>query len=106
MPFPQNVQTARAVENIIRQEGAVPATIAIANGQILVGLDDEWMERLASIGKDKVLKTSRRDLVPLLSRGRFASETSQGPVLGATTVSGTMLLAHLVKLILVQIGQY
>ena len=83
MPYPQNLEMARRVEAIIREEGAVPATIAVADGRIHVGLDDALLERLAT-AKD-VAKLSRRDMGPILAAGG----------LGATTVAATMIAAHL-----------
>ena len=83
MPGPQNVETARAVEAAVREAGAVPATIAIMNGHIHVGLDDATLEALGQ-AKD-VMKVSRADLATCLSLGRT----------GATTVAATMICAHL-----------
>ncbi|MGI4844961.1 MAG: pseudouridine-5'-phosphate glycosidase [Janthinobacterium lividum] len=83
MPYPQNVQTAREVEQIIRDAGAVPATIAIIDGQICVGLNDEQLELLGA--SPDALKVSRRDLPYVLATGK----------LGATTVAATMICAQL-----------
>ena len=83
MPYPQNVQTAREVEQIIRDAGAVPATIAIIGGQICVGLNDEQLELLGA--SPDALKVSRRDLPYVLATGK----------LGATTVAATMICAQL-----------
>lgn len=83
MPYPQNVQTAREVEQIIRDKGAVPATIAIIDGKIKIGLTDEELEMFGN-AKD-VAKASRRDLAFLLSTKK----------LGATTVAATMIAAEL-----------
>jgi pseudouridine-5'-phosphate glycosidase len=83
MPYPQNVETARQVEALIRAEGAVPATIAIFDGRIHVGLPDDELERLGN-AKD-VAKVSRRDLPHVLAMGAT----------GATTVAATMIAAHL-----------
>jgi len=83
MPYPQNLEMARRVEAILREEGAVPATIAVADGRIHVGLDDALLERLAT-AKD-VAKLSRRDMGAILAAGG----------LGATTVAATMIAAHL-----------
>ncbi|WP_292041866.1 pseudouridine-5'-phosphate glycosidase [Massilia sp. UBA6681] len=83
MPYPQNVQTAREVEQIIRDAGAVPATIAIIGGRICVGLNDEQLELLGA--SPDALKVSRRDLPYVLSTGK----------LGATTVAATMICAQL-----------
>jgi len=83
MPYPQNVHTAREVEEIIRENGAVPATIAIHNGKIKIGLSNDELEYLGQ-SKD-VEKASRRDLPYLLSRKKN----------GATTVAATMICAEL-----------
>lgn len=82
MPYPQNVETALQVENIIRETGAVPATIAILNGKCKAGLSREEIEYLGKKGHE-VPKASRRDLAVLLSRGSD----------GATTVTTTMMIA-------------
>lgn len=86
MPYPQNVKTARDVEQIIRENGAVPATIAILDGKIKVGLSDEELEYLGQ-SKD-VEKASRRDLPYLLSAKKN----------GATTVAATMICAELAEI--------
>lgn len=83
MPYPQNLTTAQAVEAVVRAHGAVPATIAILNGHIHVGLSPEELLYLAT-AKD-VAKASRRDLPGLLAQKRDA----------ATTVAATMICAHL-----------
>lgn len=83
MPYPQNVQTAREVEQVIRDAGAVPATIAIIGGKICVGLSSEQLELLGS--SPDAMKVSRRDLAYVLSQKR----------LGATTVAATMICAQL-----------
>jgi pseudouridine-5'-phosphate glycosidase len=83
LPHPQNLELARDLEAIVRSEGAVPATIALADGRIRVGADEPLLTRLAS-GAD-VAKVSRRDMAAVLASGR----------LGATTVAGTMIAAHL-----------
>lgn len=83
MPYPRNVETALKVESIIRENGAVPATIAILNGRLKVGLTAEEIEFL---GKEKnVVKTSRRD-IPFIIANRLN---------GATTVASTMIIAAL-----------
>lgn len=86
MPYPQNVQTAREVEQIIRENGAVPATIAILDGKIKIGLSDEELEYLGQ-SRD-VEKASRRDLPYLLTAKKN----------GATTVAATMICAELAKI--------
>ena len=82
MPYPRNVETALDVENAVRKEGAVPATIAILGGQLRVGLDHEEIQRLGKAGTD-VVKCSRRDL-PFVVAHRLD---------GATTVAATMIIA-------------
>ena len=82
MPFPQNLDTARQVEAVVRAHGAVPATIAVLRGVLHVGLTAAQLERLARAGS-AVRKVSRRDL-PLVMALHLD---------GATTVSATMLLA-------------
>nr|WP_314545640.1 pseudouridine-5'-phosphate glycosidase [uncultured Massilia sp.] len=83
MPYPQNVQTAREVEQVIRDAGAVPATIALIDGKVCIGLSDEQLELLGQ-SKD-ALKVSRRDLAYVLATKK----------LGATTVAATMICARL-----------
>ena len=84
MPYPQNVETALAVENIIRQQGAVPATIAIIGGRLKAGLTPEQIEYFGKKGQ-AIHKASRRDLAALCARGED----------GATTVATTMIIAHM-----------
>lgn len=86
MPYPQNVQTAREVEQIVRDNGAVPATIALIDGKIKVGLSDDELEMFGN--SQGVAKASRRDLAYLLA-------TKQ---LGATTVATTMIAAALANI--------
>jgi pseudouridine-5'-phosphate glycosidase len=83
MPYPQNVETARKVEQIIRDAGAVPATIAIMGGKICIGLSSEQLEQLGTA--PDAIKVSRRDLAYVLSQR----------LLGATTVAATMICAQL-----------
>ena len=83
MPYPKNVETALAVEKIVRDSGAIPATIAIINGEIRVGLSIEDIELIGKEGL-KVTKTSRRDLP-------FVIANKQN---GATTVAATMICAN------------
>ena len=68
MPYPQNVEMATTVENIIREGGAVPATIAIMDGRIKVGLDEESLEKLGN--SEGVAKVSRRDLAEVIATKR------------------------------------
>ena len=84
MPYPQNVETALSVEKIIRDHGAVPATIAVIGGRLKAGLSPEEIDYLGKTGT-KVAKASRRDLPVLVAQGRD----------GATTVATTMIIANL-----------
>ncbi|MED5076598.1 pseudouridine-5'-phosphate glycosidase [Geobacillus stearothermophilus] len=83
MPYPENVQTAKDVERIIRDRGAVPATIAILNGNIKIGLTEDELEQLGT-SRD-VEKVSRRDLPYVVAMKKH----------GATTVAGTMICAQM-----------
>ena len=84
MPYPQNVETALKVEKIIRDHGAVPATIAIIGGRLKAGLTEEEIEYFGKKGQS-IHKASRRDLAVLCARGED----------GATTVATTMIIAHM-----------
>ena len=84
MPYPQNVQTALNVERIIRENGAVPATIAVIGGRLKAGLTAEEIEYFGKKGLN-IAKASRRDLAVLCARGED----------GATTVTTTMIIAHM-----------
>ncbi len=84
MPYPKNVETALLVEKTIRDNGAVPATIAIIGGRLKAGLSPEEIEYLGKSGR-KVAKVSRRDLAAIVARGAD----------GATTVTTTMIIAHM-----------
>ncbi|MEE9454918.1 MAG: pseudouridine-5'-phosphate glycosidase [Paracoccaceae bacterium] len=83
MPYPQNLETARMIEGEIHKSGAVPATIAVMEGAIHIGLSDARLEKLAQV--TGVLKLSRADLAFALATGKT----------GATTVAATMICAHL-----------
>lgn len=83
MPYPKNVETALAVEEVIRKNGAIPATIAIIEGRIKIGLTPEEIEYMAKA--DNVLKVSRRDFPLAISQ----------KLDGATTVAGTMIAANM-----------
>lgn len=83
MPYPENIKTAEALEDIIREHDAVPATIAIIKGRIKIGLKRSELEYMANSGD--ILKASRRDLPAVLAKGLNA----------ATTVSATMICASL-----------
>ena len=84
MPYPQNVETALNVERIIRENGAVPATIAVIGGRLKAGLTPEEIEYFGKKGQ-AITKASRRDLAVLCARGED----------GATTVTTTMIIAHM-----------
>ena len=84
MPYPQNVETALNVEKVIRDNGAVPATIAVIGGRLKAGLSPEEINYLGKTGT-AVAKASRRDLPVLVAEGRD----------GATTVTTTMIIAHM-----------
>ncbi len=84
MPYPQNVETALNVERIVREHGAVPATIAVIGGRLKAGLSPEEIEYFGKKGQ-AIAKASRRDLAVLCARGED----------GATTVTTTMIIAHM-----------
>ena len=84
MPYPKNVETALLVEQTLRDNGAVPATIAILGGRLKAGLSKEEIAYLGKSGR-KVAKVSRRDLPVICARGMD----------GATTVTTTMMIAHM-----------
>jgi pseudouridine-5'-phosphate glycosidase len=84
LPYPQNLETALAMEAAVREGGATPATIAVLAGRLTVGLSAEKLEYLASRPAGSVRKCSRRDLALAMARGED----------GATTVAGTMIVAH------------
>ncbi len=81
LPRPQNLDTARRLQAVVRSEGAIPATVAILDGQVKIGLTDDELEVLANA--DQVVKVSRRDFSNVVGRG----------LTGATTVAGTMIAA-------------
>ena len=84
MPYPKNVETALEVEKVVRENGAIPATIAIINGEIKVGLTKEEIEVIGKAGLS-VTKTSRRDLAYVVAN----------KLNGATTVAATMICAEM-----------
>ncbi|KAJ0389701.1 hypothetical protein P43SY_011628 [Pythium insidiosum] len=83
MPFPQNLEMAKAVEDVVRAQGACPATICIADGELKVGLSDKDLKALAEMGV-AARKVSTRDIAAAVSE----------KITGATTVSSTMRIAH------------
>ncbi len=86
MPYPQNIEMAKECERIIRENGAIPATICIMDGKLKIGLNDEELHRLAT--EEGVVKTSRKDLAYVVSK----------KLIGATTVATTMYLASLANI--------
>lgn len=84
MPYPQNVETALKVEQVIRDNGAVPATIAIIGGRLKAGLTEDEIEYFGKKGPE-ITKASRRDLAAICARGED----------GACTVTTTMMIAHM-----------
>jgi pseudouridine-5'-phosphate glycosidase len=82
LPYPENIETAYKLERIIRDNGAVPATIGVFGGEICVGLNEEQFEKLAT-GKE-IRKISRRDLPVAIAK----------KLDGATTVATTAFIAH------------
>lgn len=86
MPWPQNLETARLVETDLRSTGAEPATIAVLDGVLWIGLDDPHLENLAQARN--VAKLSRADLAACMATGGT----------GATTVAATMIAAHLAEI--------
>ena len=84
MPYPDNIKCAKELENILRDSGVTPATIAIINGEIHVGITEDELNLIGD-PKTEVLKVSKRDLPICVARG----------VCGATTVSATMYISKL-----------
>src|SRR6185503_18324154 len=82
--WPENLEVARASEAAVRESGAVPASVAIHGGRLLVGLEDDELRALATAERGSVLKATRPSLAPALAAGGWA----------ATTVSATMIAAH------------
>jgi len=92
MPYPKNVETALMVEETVRSNGAIPATIAIINGRIKVGLTDEEIEFLAT--NEEIKKVSRRDLAITVAQKQS----------GSTTVASTMIIANFAKIVVFATG--
>ncbi len=93
LPPPHNLETARRSEAAVREEGAIPATVALERGELIVGADDDLLQRLADTAHD-ALKAASRDLGPILASGRLAS----------TTVSATIRAAHLAGIAVLATG--
>ncbi|SNX81303.1 related to Pseudouridine-5'-phosphate glycosidase [Melanopsichium pennsylvanicum] len=91
LPYPYNLEVARELEETVIDNGAVPATIALLDGKPSVGLNSQQLERLAQCAldpsKNQAIKASRRDIAHVLAQGKGS--------VGGTTVSGTMVLAHM-----------
>ncbi|TMW43376.1 hypothetical protein DOY81_011547, partial [Sarcophaga bullata] len=85
MPYPQNLETALEVEDLVRKVGAAPATIACIDGRLKVGLSRDNISQLAKMDRSDVIKCSRRDLPYVIANGKC----------GGTTVAGTMIVAHM-----------
>ncbi len=94
LPYPQNVEVARASEAAVRESGSVPATVAIRGGRLLVGLDDAALHALATAPSGSVLKAARPSLSAALTRNGWS----------ATTVSATMIAAHAAGIIVFATG--
>ena len=94
LPYPENVETAVSMEKAVRRGGAVPATIAIIQGRIHVGMREDQLDYLATRPMSSVRKCSRRDLALALSRSED----------GATTVAGTMIVAAQAGIIIFATG--
>lgn len=85
MPYPTNLTTAQSLESILRSSSVTPATIAILDGKIHVGLTEQQLQRLSDPENTEAkVKVSRRDLAPTLSKG----------IVGGTTVASTMYISH------------
>jgi pseudouridylate synthase len=84
LPYPQNLEVARASEMAVRESGAIPATVAIHDGWLLAGLDEAALESLATAPAGSIRKAARPSMAVALSAGGWA----------ATTVSATMIAAH------------
>lgn len=84
LPYPENLATAKAIEASVREQGALPATIAIIDGKVHIGLDDENLEILAN-GQTPITKVSRRDIASVIAAKGY----------GATTVAATMIFAEM-----------
>jgi len=93
MPYPENLELAREVEQILETKGVVPATIAVLDGVCRVGLSQDELKDLAKAGEEgRAQKCSTRDLPMIMAN---ASSSQEKPMWGATTVASTMKLAHL-----------
>ena len=84
LPYPENLATAKAIEASVREQGALPATIAIIDGKVHIGLDDGNLEILAN-GQTPITKVSRRDIASVIAAKGY----------GATTVAATMIFAEM-----------
>ena len=85
MPQPTNLITALSLESILRDKGVIPATIALLDGKVHIGLSNTQLSRLADVSSDEIkVKVSRRDIAPVLAQ----------KLVGGTTVAGTMVIAN------------
>ena len=84
LPYPDNVETALSMEAAVRESGAIPATVALLKGQVIVGLTTDQIEYLGKLPTNSIRKCSRRDFAIAVGLGEDA----------ATTVAGTMIVAH------------
>ena len=99
MSYPENYKCALEVEDIISSKGCVPATIAIFDGYVRVGLSKGEIDTLGKEGaRDFVAKVSRRDIAPILANASLPEPSLRRLKLGATTVSATLLVADMLKI--------
>lgn len=75
MPYPVNLETAQSLESIVREVGAIPATIGLVGGRVKIGLDSQELEYLANVNKNSAVKISRRDIGPALALKRDGVES-------------------------------
>ncbi|XP_046613096.1 pseudouridine-metabolizing bifunctional protein C1861.05 isoform X1 [Neodiprion virginianus] len=94
MPYPDNLETALRVEDVVRNQGAVPATIGVLDGKVCVGIDREGLARLSASERAKTVKCSRRDF-PFVIANKLN---------GGTTVSGTILVANIANIPIMATG--
>ena len=96
LPRPRNLETARRMEALVRAEGAVPATVAVLDGRIRIGLGAEELGTLAA--SEDVIKASRRDLAPLVASGRQSARLATTVASTGTSTSTLTPRSHLVTL--------
>lgn len=93
MPYPQNYETAIEVEKIVRDNGAIPATIAIIDGQIQIGLSQDQIRHLAKLGRGAV-KASRRDLAVVMSKVRRKTCSKSDEMSSSSPLKSNLTLSH------------